>query len=135
MRNTLVTTVVVVGALALVAAVRAQVQPVPGPGSGVVTVTGRVEVADGMIRAVQTGDWKVLLANAPDVHVVNTPTVARAALPFLKQRARVAVTWPDGTTETVHIAQLGGGGWVQDSSGARTRWINLDGARYVEDAK
>jgi hypothetical protein len=135
MRNILVTTLVVVGTLALVRAVTAQVQPVPGPGSGVVTVTGKVEVTDGTIRAVQVGDWRVVVANAPDVRVVNTPAVAAAAWPFLKQGSEIAVGWPDGTIDTIRIARLGGGGWVQGSSAGRTRWFNLDVAKYVQETK
>lgn len=136
MRNALVTVAAigVVGMVWLLPA-RGQVQSAPGPGSGVVTVTGRVEIADGQIRASQLGDWRVTLANAADVRVVNTPTVVRAAHPFLKTGARVQVTWPDGSTETVAVVQLGGAGWVQGESGARTRWINLDTARYLEVAK
>jgi hypothetical protein len=121
------------GALSIPAS--GQVQSAPGPGSGVVSVTGRVEVADGMIRASQLGDWRILVANAPDVRVVNTATVARAPLPFLKQGARVLVTWQDGSTETVRLGQLAGGGWAQTETAGRTRWLNLDGARYVEEAK
>ena len=136
MRNALVTTVVAgTAALALAAVARGQVQPVPGPGSGTVTVTGRVEVADGMIRATQLGDWKVVVANAPDVRVVNTPTVGRAAWPFLKAGGRVLVTWPDGSSETLAIAQVGGAGWVQAASAPRTRWVNLDVARSIEDVR
>ena len=119
MRNALVTTLVIGGiAVALAAGVRGQAQAVPGPGSGVVTVTGTVQIADGMIHAAQVGDWKVAVANAPDVRVVNTPTVARAAWPFLRQGAQVTVTWPDGSTESIRIAQLGGAGGCREAAAA-----------------
>ena len=136
MRNAVVTSMAVaVVAIALGLTARGQVQPVPGPGSGVVTVTGRVEVVDGMVRSSQNGDWKVQIANVPNVRVVDIATVTRAALPFLKTGARVTVMWQDGTQETIRIGQLGSGGWVFDDSTSRRRWLNLDGARSVEDAK
>ena len=136
MRNAVITSVVAAAAaVALAIGARAQVQTVPGPGSGIITVTGRVEVADGVIHAVQNGEWKVLVANAPDVRVVNTPTVAQAPMPFLKVGARVAITWPDGVRDTVEISQLGGGTWILADGRSRPRWINLSAARSVEDAK
>jgi hypothetical protein len=136
MRNAVMTSITVgVAAIALGIAVRAQVQPVPGAGSGVVTVTGRVEVADGMVRASQNGEWKVLIANAPDVRVVNTATVANAPLPFLRVGARVAITWQDGSREPVQISQLGGGAWILADGTSRPRWLNLSSARSIEDAK
>lgn len=135
MRKTVVTSVAAaIAAVALGLTARGQVQSVPGPGSGVVTVTGRVEVVDGMVRAAQNGDWKVQIANAPDVRVVNTATVLPAPLPFLKAGSRLTVTWPDGTVQTIRVGQLGSGGWVSDDS-ARGRWLNLSAARSVEDAK
>jgi len=136
MRKAVMTSIAAgIAAIALGIVVRAQVQPVPGAGSGVVTVTGRVEVADGMVRASQNGDWKVLIANAPDVRVVNTPTVANAPLPFLKVGARIAITWQDGSRESAQISQLGGGGWILADRTSRPRWLNLSSARSVEDAK
>jgi hypothetical protein len=136
MRNAVMTSISVgVAAIALGIVVRAQVQPMPGPGSGVVMVTGRVEVADGMVRASQNGEWKVLIANAPDVRVVNTPAVAHAPLPFLRVGARIAITWQDGTREPAQISQLGGGGWILADGTSRPRWLNLSSARSVEDAK
>jgi hypothetical protein len=136
MRNAVITSVVAgAAAIALGIGARAQVQTLPGPGSGIVTVTGRVEVADGVIHAVQNGEWKVLVANAPDVRVVNTPTVAPAPLPFLKVGARIAIIWPDGVRDTLQISQLGGGSWILADGSSRPRWINLTGARSIEDAK
>ena len=111
-----------------------QVQQVPGPGSGVVSVVGRVEVADGLIQARQSGDWKVLVANTPDVRVVNTPTVVPAPLPFLKAGVRLQVTWADGSTATIRVVQPGGGGWCL-TEGQRPAWVNLNLARSVEEVR
>lgn len=113
---------------------RGQVQQVPGPGSGVVSVVGRVEVADGLIQARQSGDWKVLVANTPDVRVVNTPTVVPAPLPFLKAGVRLQVTWADGSTATIRVVQPGGGGWCL-TEGQRPAWVNLNLARSVEEVR
>jgi hypothetical protein len=136
MRNAVVTFMTVAGlAIALGLTARGQVQTVPGPGSGVVTVTGRVEVVDGMVRSSQNGDWRVTLANVPDVRVVNTSSVMLAPLPFLKQGTRLKVTWPDGTIDTIRVGQLGSGGWVFDDGAGRSMWVNLGLARSVEAAK
>ena len=136
MRNAVVTSLAVAGvAVTLGLTARGQVQTVPGPGSGIVTVTGRVEVVDGVVRSIQSGDWKVTLANIPDVRVVNTATVAAAPLPFLKTGTRITLTWQDGSRETVRVGQLGGGGWVLDDSAGRNQWVNLGAARSVEAAK
>ena len=135
MRKAFVTAVgIAVVGLAWGLPARGQVQPVPGPGSGVVTVVGRVEVVDGVIEARQSGDWKVAVANAPDVRVVNTPTVAPAPLPFLKVGARLEVVWPDNTTATIRVVQLGGGGWCL-TEGQRPQWINLSLARSVSEVR
>jgi hypothetical protein len=136
MRNVVVTSIAVaVAAAALGLTARGQVQTVPGPGSGVVTVTGRVEVVDGMVRSSQNGDWKVTLANVPDVRVVNAATVVRAPLPFLQQGVRFKVTWQDGSTQTIYASQLGSGAWVLDDTAGRRLWVNLDVARHVEATK
>jgi hypothetical protein len=136
MRKAFVTAVVIgVIALAWEFSARGQVQPVPGPGSGVVTVTGRVEIADGMIQARQNGDWRVAVANVPDVRVVNTPTVTRAPLPFVKAGAKLQVTWPEGSVENVRVTQPAGGGWCLIDSNGRARWVNLDLARYVDETR
>jgi hypothetical protein len=136
MRKALVTAVGI-GIVALVWGLpaRGQVQPVPGPGSGVVSVVGRVEVADGSIQARQAGDWRVAVANAPDVRVVNTPTVSPAPLPFLKTRVRLQVIWPGGASQTLRVAQLGGGGWCLVEGSGNPYWVNLNMAQSVEEMR
>ena len=82
-----------------------QVQPVPGPGTGIVTVQGEVDVRRlPPIEVGQRGDWRVSLANAADVRVVNTPAVAIAPPTFLRARGRYEVTWPGGERETFTLA-------------------------------
>ena len=125
---------VVMAGLAWGIPARGQVQAVPGPGSGVVSVVGRVEVADGLIQARQSGDWKVGVANTPDVRVVNTPTVVPAPLPFVKAGVRLLVTWADGSTVTIRVVQPGGGGWCLTES-QRPAWVNLNLARSVEEVR
>ena len=104
-----------------------QVQSVPGPGSGIVTVQGEVDIRRlPPIDVSQRGDWKVSLANVPDVRVVNTP------LAFLKVGGLYVVTWPAGDRETVKIAEFGSGGWIRAASGRR--WLNLTTAKTIEEA-
>ena len=111
-----------------------QVQSVPGPGSGIVTVQGEVDIRRlPPIEASQRGDWKVTLANVPDVRVVNTATVTVAPLAFLKVGGRYAVTWPAGDREMVGIAEVGSGGWVRAAGAGRRRWLNLATAKAIEE--
>ncbi len=111
-----------------------QVQSVPGPGSGIVTVQGEVDIRRlPPIDAYQRGDWKVFLANVPDVRVVNTPAVTLAPLAFLKAGGRYFVTWSAGDTETIGVAELGSGGWVRAAGQGRRRWLNLATAKAIEE--
>jgi hypothetical protein len=111
-----------------------QVFPTPTPGTGSVTVSGKVDVGNVVpVDAAQRGDWRVAVANAPDVRVTNVPTVALAPLPFLKVGGRFVVGWPAGEPETVRVVQLASGGWVRVESSGRRRWINLDAARFVDE--
>ena len=111
-----------------------QVQAVPGPGSGIITVNGTVDVANlPPLDVGQRGPWAVSIANAPDVRVTNTATVALAPASFLKIGGRYVVIWPVGETETIRVAQLGSGAWVNVEGGTRRRWVNLAVARAVEE--
>ena len=111
-----------------------QVQSVPGPGSGIVTVQGEVDIRRlPPIDASQRGDWKVSLANVPDVRVVNTPMVTAAPLAFLKVGGRYAVTWPAGDRETIGVAEFGSGGWLRAAGEGRRRWLNLAAAKTIEE--
>jgi hypothetical protein len=113
-----------------------QVFPVPTAGSGTVTVTGKVDISNVVpVDAAQRGEWRVAVANAPDVRVANTPTVAVAPLPFVKVGGRLVVSWPGGEGETIRVLQLGGGGWVRVESSGRRRWMNLDDARFVDETE
>jgi hypothetical protein len=128
---------VLIGAIAFywVRSTEGQVQPVPGPGSGVVTVQGQVDVGRlPPLDVRQGGDWKVSLAQVADVRVANTPAVAMAPLAFLKVGGRYEITWPTGHRDVVGIAQLGSGGWIRAfAAEGRQRWVNLAGARSVEE--
>ena len=111
-----------------------QVQSVPGPGTGIVTVQGEVDVRRlPPIEVGQRGDWRVSLANAADVRVVNTPAVAIAPPPFLRAGGRYEVSWPGGERETFTVAQSGTSGWVRAAGQGRPRWLNLSTARTIEE--
>jgi hypothetical protein len=112
-----------------------QVQSVPGPGSGIVTVTGRVAIDDVVRVTPATNDWRVVVANMPDVRVANTPAVTLAPLPFIRVGARYEITWGPNERESIRVAQAGNGGWVRAESDSRTRWINLSIARAVEELR
>jgi hypothetical protein len=127
---------VLMGAAALwwARSLEGQVQPVPGPGSGIVTVQGQVDIGRlPTVDARQAGSWRVTLDQAADVRVTNAPTVAMAPLPFFKVGSRYEVTWAAGERETIAIAQLGTGGWIRTTVEGRQRWINLSGARAIEE--
>jgi hypothetical protein len=110
-------------------------RPTPGPGTGIVTVTGSVDIGNTLdVRAAQRGDWRVAVANTPDVRVANTPSVVVAPPGFVK-KGLYEITWPSGDRETVTIVEVGPGGWVQvtkASRDGRRRWVNLSAARDVE---
>jgi len=113
------------------------VRPTPGPGPGFVTVKGTVDIGNTpSVMPVQGSQWKVVLAEAGDVRVTNTPTVATASPEFLKPGHRYTVTWPTGHKEAIVIAQLGSGGWTRvefKASDGRRRWVNLASAQAVEE--
>lgn len=126
------------GALLWVAISSGQdVRPMPGPGPGFVTVKGTVDIGNTpSVAPVQGSQWKVVLAEAGDVRVTNTPTVTTASPEFVKLGRRYSVTWPAGRTEVIVVAQLGSGGWTRvefKSSDGRRRWVNLAGAEAVEE--
>jgi hypothetical protein len=122
--------------LVWVGASNGQVFPAPTAGSGVVTVTGKVDVDNVVqVAAAQRGEWRVAVANVPDVRVSNTPTVAPAALPFVRAGVRLVVTWPTGDRETIRIVQPAGGGWARVESTGGVRWLNLEGARAVDEVQ
>ena len=103
-----------------------QVYPAPTPGTGVVRVTGKVDVGNIVpVEAAQRGEWRVSVAN--------TPAVAAVPVSFLKSGSSYAVTWTDGSQETVRLLQLGGGGWVRVEHDSRRRWLNLDAARAIDE--
>jgi hypothetical protein len=102
-----------------VSAQQQEMLPRPGPGSGVVDVRGTVSLA---------GVSEVRLAGVPDVNIVHMPGPA-----FVKQGGRYVVTWPTGEQETVTVtAAAQGGAWVRVGT---SRWLNLDAARAVEQAR
>jgi hypothetical protein len=103
-----------------------QVYPAPTPGSGVVQVTGKVDVGNIVpVDAAQRGDWRV--------SVTNTPAVAPVPLSFLKSGGTYAVTWADGARENVRVLQLGGAGWARIEHDRLRRWVNLDLARAIDE--
>src|SRR5688572_16070079 len=112
--------------------VRAQqdVRSTPGPGSGRMTV----DVATiPIVQVAPAGDWRMTVANVPDVRVVNTPTVASAAPDFLRSGARYEITWSDGERETISVSEALPGGWLRVEGGDRRRWLNVAAARSLEE--
>jgi hypothetical protein len=105
------------------------VRPVPGFGSGVVTVKGTVDVGsmpDLSVKAAQAGEWKVSVADTPNVRVAAT-----THLDFLRQGQRYRIVWAPDQVEEVVVAQLGSWGWIRVESKERRRWINLNEALGV----
>ena len=107
------------------------VRPVPGPGTGMIMVEGTVNVGNTPsvnvanmppVNALQSGDWRVSVVSAPAVNV--------AAPEFLQTRRTYTITWPDKSTATVLVDQVGPNAWVR----AGRRWFNLAQAASVEEA-
>ena len=107
-----------------------EMQSRPGPGSGTMNVN---VVNRAQVTATQGGEWRVVLANAPDVQVTNVVPVTIEPPQFVVVGATSRVTWTTGEVETVTVRQLARGGWIRvDTQGAGGRWINLQTARSVE---
>lgn len=114
------------------AAAAAAQLPQANAGSGVVTVAGTVEVGNTpSVRAEQSGDWRITVANTPDVRVSSIPAVSVAPPEFLKAGVSYEVTWADGTREGFTVAEVRPGGWVRVAA-ERERWVNLAAARSVQ---
>ena len=106
-----------VAILAWVQTSNGQVFPAPTAGSGVVQVTGKVDVGNVVpVDAGQRGEWRVA--------VTTMPPTAVAPASFLKSGASYAVTWADGAQENVRVLQLGGAGWARIEHPTRRRWVN-----------
>ncbi len=134
--------VVIVLACAILIWVRASAQqemhPRPGPGSGVVKVTGTVDIGKvPTIAATQHGDWRVAQYGEWRVAVTEAPPVVVAGPEFARKGGRYSITWPAGDQETVTLVGVGSGGWAQvehSGGGAKRRWVNFASARAVEEA-
>lgn len=126
---------VLLAAVAATAVAAGQGQSVPGLGTGVVTVKGVVDIAN-TVPVTQSGPWKVGVDGTTDVRVTNEPVVWIAPPSFIKARARYAITWNGGETETVTVSAIAGAGWVQvTTNNGSTRWVNLTLARAIEAAR
>ena len=86
-----------------------------------------------IVRVAPAGEWRMTVANVPDVRVVNTPTVASAAPDFVRSGARYEITWSGGERETVTVSQALPGGWIRVEEGDRRRWLNVAAARSLEE--
>jgi hypothetical protein len=118
--------VAAVAILAWVQTSNGQVFPAPTAGSGIVQVTGKVDVANVVpVDAAQRGEWRV--------SVSNTPAVSAVPFAFLKAGATYGVTWADGAQENVRVLQLGGAGWARVEHQTRRRWVNLELARAIDE--
>ena len=111
-----------------------ETQKVPGFGTGIIKVEGTVDIGNmPLVLAHQSGEWKMTVANAPDVRVVGMPNVSVAAPAFLKKDGRYEVTWSTGDRQLIRVVEIAPGGWIKVDAGARERWINLASARSVDE--
>lgn len=120
---------VLVALICIAAAAQQDVRPVPGPGTGIVKVTGTVDVGTlPPVDAVQRGDWKVA--------VTSTPPVVVAPAAFLKAGGVYAITWSDGKEEVSAVEEILPGNWVRTAgTQGRRRWVNLTAARSVQESR
>jgi hypothetical protein len=107
-------------------------QKLPGPGSGIIKIAGTVDVGNmPAVFAHQAGDWKMAVANVPDVRI-STP-VAVAPPEFVRKGARYEVTWMSGERQLITVIQVATAGWVRVDGGPRQRWVNLAAARSIDE--
>jgi len=109
----------------------AQQFPTPGPGTGVARVAGTVDIGNQpTVKAIQTGEWAVRIADAPDVRI--------AVPPFLETGRRYVFTWScAGDNRVVYLLgkeRLGGWVWATPQGAARANpiWINPAQALTIE---
>jgi hypothetical protein len=107
-----------------------EVLPRPGPGSGITKVLGAVEVSNAPeVHASQRGAWQVAIGNTPGVRVLEI-----AGPTFVSAGQNYRITWTDGEAIDVRVTAVASDGWVQVES-PRRRWLNLQAARAVEEAR
>ena len=110
-----------------------EVRPVPGAGTGIVTVTGSVDIGN-MPPVRQGSDWQVRFATPPDVRVASLPEVRVASPGFLKPRGRYEIAWAAGQSEDVVVVEVAAGAWARvESKSGRRRWVNVGQAQAVEE--
>ena len=109
------TSVVVAGVLWIAVSAQQEMLPKPGPGSGITRVTGEVNIS-----------------NTPNVRVLELPPLSIASPPFARKGGSYTITWGDGGTENIIVADVGPDGWVRVEAGRR-RWLNLRMARAIEE--
>jgi hypothetical protein len=111
-----------------------ETQRLPGFGSGILKVEGTVDVGNTpLVLAHQSGEWKMVVANQPDVRVVNVAAVSIAPPDFVRKGGRYEVTWATGDRQLIQVVQMAPGGWVRVEAGPRLRWLNLSSARAVDE--
>jgi hypothetical protein len=111
-----------------------ETQPVPGFGSGILKVSGTVDIGNTpLVLAHQAGEWKVVVANAPDVRVASLPAVSVASPDFVLKGSRYEITWSTGERQQVSVVQTATGGWIRVEAGSKQRWINLSSARAIDE--
>jgi hypothetical protein len=128
MRKHLVLAAVLAIPVLLIARLAAQVQPMPGPGTGVVTVTGKVDVGQAPpLRAMQEGEWRMAVTSAPPL--------VQAPLGIVRPRASYLVTWTTSESDLIAVEEIGPGAWVRGNVGNQAVWLNLAAARSVREAR
>ena len=113
-----------------------QVQARPGAGTGVVTVTGTVDLGNAPpLRTLQSGDWRVAQQGDWKVAVTTAPPAVRAPLGFVRPGSRYEVWWTSSERDVIRVEEVGPGGWVRGTVGERNVWLNLDGARSLSEVR
>ena len=112
-----------------VAAQQQEMKERPGPGSGITNVTGAVSITNTpTVMAAQEGEWRVAVNNVPSVRITDMPSPG-----FLRAGYRYAITWPDGSIDTVLVESLSGSGWIAVEGGRQ--WVNVTTARSIREAR
>jgi hypothetical protein len=111
-----------------------ETQPIPGFGSGILKVAGTVDIGNTpLVLAHQAGEWKVIVASAPDVRVASLPAVSLASPDFVRKGSRYEITWSTGERQQVSVVETAPGGWIRVEAGPKQRWVSLASARAVDE--
>ena len=114
-------------------AAQQEVQSRPGPGTGLMNVN---VVNHPAVTAAQSGEWQMAVTNVPNVRLANAVVVTAVQAPrFITTSRTYVITWATGEKERIVPREMLDNGWIRVEHAPGDKWINLESARSIEEAK